>query len=79
MKEILKFCLRSFKYNDMTGSITAEDNDCKDAEVTADRHVVIADNMKKYTEGILSEDDLGIAYDNNNKNKIEKVNITNKM
>ena len=79
MKEILKFYLRLFKYNDMIGSIAAEDNNCEDTEVTIDRYIVIADNIKKYIEGILNQDDLDITCDDDNENKIEKVNLTNEM
>jgi len=79
IKEILKFCPRSFKYNDMTGSIDSEDDDSKDAEVTVDRHVVIAENIKKHVDGILNEDDADITCDDDIKNKIDKDNATNEM
>ena len=42
MKEILKFCPKSFKYKDMIGSSAVEDEDAEDNDAKVDKHKIIA-------------------------------------
>ena len=69
----LNFYLRIFKYSDMIGSITAEDEDGKDTNANTGNYVIIVQNIKKHAEGILSKDDLHIIHNNDKDNKIEKL------
>ena len=77
IKEILKFCPRSFKYRDMMSLIAVEDEDGEDTDMNVDKHMIIAENIKKHVERIMSDNDADETYDDDENDEKEKDNMSN--
>ena len=77
MKEILKFYPKSFKHDDVIGSSAAEDEDAEDNDAKVDKHKIIAENIKKYVEGIMSDDDGEETCNDDTNNETKKDEMSN--
>ena len=77
MKEILKFCPKSFKHKGMIGSSAAEDKDAEDVDAKVDKHKTIAENIKEHVEGIMIDDDGEETCNDDANNETKKDEMSN--